>query len=237
MHHAPLALRQLVQFARELIFPPHCAACNRGGIPYCDDCLAQINATPGPRCSRCDAPLDSTSASCAYCRSAPLPELDGLRLLAWHDSPLKEAIHALKYDYFQALATPLGHLLGHHWQTNPTPLDGLIPVPLHPHRIAERGFNQSELLAQAMATHLHLPVETQALHRRRATPPQVGQNRAARLANVAGAFEASPTVDGGAWLLVDDVCTTGATLTACATALRAQGAAHVWSIVLARPRH
>ncbi|MGH2543928.1 MAG: ComF family protein, partial [Ardenticatenaceae bacterium] len=114
-------------------------------------------------------------------------------------------------------------------------VDGLLPIPLHSMRLRERGFNQSALLAEVMAAALLYPVRDDLLWRERATAPQVGLKPEERQRNVQGAFRAVPDAAGGAWLLVDDVCTTGATLEASAHALRAQGARAVWAITLARP--
>jgi ComF family protein len=111
-----------------------------------------------------------------------------------------------------------------------------VPVPLHPSRLAERGYNQSSLLARRVARHLGAPFAPLALARARDTPKQATLDREARLANVAGAFRVrEPTrVYGRAVLLVDDVSTTGATLAACAQALQAAGASAVATAVLAR---
>ncbi len=153
-----------------------------------------------------------------------------------HVEPLRGAIHALKYQDRTALAVPLGHLLAERWlDVTPQQVDGLVPVPLHPQRLRERGYNQATLLASAMAPVLALPIQEGLLRRERPTPPQVGLAQQARLRNVAGAFQATGDVAGGRWLLVDDVCTTGATLQACAQTLHAAGADTVWAITLTRP--
>jgi ComF family protein len=153
-----------------------------------------------------------------------------------HAPPLQGAIHALKYDGVKEVAEPLGRLLAERWQAAPgARVAGIIPVPLHPARQEERGFNQSALLARALAEVLALPVREELLSRSRATVPQVGLPRAERLKNVAGAFRATPEAAGQPWLLVDDVCTSGATLDASASALRAQGARAIWAITVARP--
>ena len=109
-----------------------------------------------------------------------------------------------------------------------------MPVPLHPTRRRERGYNQSELLATAVATRLQRPLNL-SLARIRPTPPQVGQGADARRANVAGAFAwQGEALDGRRVLLIDDVCTTGATLEACAHALRPHAPAAVLGLTLAR---
>jgi ComF family protein len=144
----------------------------------------------------------------------------------------------LKYHGRAGVAGPLGTLLAERWLAAPgCAVDGVLPVPLHPARLRERGFNQSALLAQGLAERLARPLHTDLLWRGRATAPQVGLSPEERLNNVTGAFRAAPGVRGGRWLLVDDVCTTGATLEACAAALRDQGARAVWAITLAHPFH
>jgi ComF family protein len=116
--------------------------------------------------------------------------------------------------------------------------DAILPVPLHPKRQAERGYNQSALLARRLGRVVALPVREDVLRRVRSTPPQVGLDRAKRRENVAGAFACPPdhpALVGKTLLLVDDVCTVGATLAACAEALRAAGAREVWALTVARP--
>jgi ComF family protein len=112
----------------------------------------------------------------------------------------------------------------------------LVPVPLHPHRRAERGYNQAELLARAIATRSTAPLATGLLTRRRDTPRQTGLPAAQRRRNVSGAFVVTrpERVRGRVLVLVDDVCTTGATLRACAEALRQAGASEVRVLTLAR---
>jgi ComF family protein len=112
----------------------------------------------------------------------------------------------------------------------------LVPVPLHPRRLRERGFNQSELLAQALGRRSGLVVAPEALVRRKETPPQTGLTAAARRSNVSGAFTVRrrSRVAGRVVVLVDDVVTTGATARACAAALRAAGTTEVRLVTAAR---
>lgn len=152
-----------------------------------------------------------------------------------HETPLREAIHALKYNAFPAIARPLGEHLAEIWRTRGTQVDGVIPVPLHTERLQQRGYNQSALLAETLCDIVGLPLYDNLIYRTRSTRPQVGLTHAERLQNVADAFAATPDVAGKQWLLVDDVCTTGATLEGCAAALWAKGALQVWAVVLARP--
>ncbi|MDQ7031017.1 MAG: ComF family protein [Ardenticatenia bacterium] len=157
-----------------------------------------------------------------------------MRVVGHHTGALRRAIHALKYEGRTDVARPLGLLLAARWHHTGVPVAGLLPVPLGAARLAERGYNQAALLAHEMGCVLKLPVLTGALHRVRETRPQVGLSQEDRLTNVRGAFQASPELAGKRWLLVDDVCTTGATLSACAQALLDCGATAVYAITLTR---
>ncbi len=149
--------------------------------------------------------------------------------------PVGQAVYALKYHNLRALAPALGGLMASCVQAEGLGGDALVPVPLHPRRLRERGYNQAELLAKRMGRLLGAPVAPRGLARVRYTPAQARtENREARQANVAAAFRARDSFDGQRVLLVDDVCTTGATLEACAAALREAGAQEVWGVTLAR---
>ncbi len=155
--------------------------------------------------------------------------------MAVFEGRIRHAIHTFKYQRVAALAEPLGDALAHFWLQAPQPAYVIVPVPLHPQRQRERGYNQAELLARRIGRAADLPVRPEALRRVRATAVQITLDAAERKANVAGAFQSdAAAVRGAAALLVDDVCTTGATLDACATALKAAGAAAVHGLTLAR---
>lgn len=155
--------------------------------------------------------------------------------MAVFDGRLRHAIHTFKYRRVTALADPLGEALARFWLQSPVPVDVIVPVPLHPGRQRERGFNQAALLAERVARAAGLTMRPEALRRTRATAAQMSLDAADRKTNVAGAFQsADATVRGAAVLVVDDVCTTGATLDACAVALKAAGATEVHGLTLAR---
>jgi len=190
-----------------------------------------------PVCRLCGAP--GVSGLCPACRGAPT-SLEGIVAAAYFSGPLREAIHSLKYGNNRALAAPLSAYLLEAWQrawpaSGPTP-DLIIPVPLHGRRLAERGYNQSALLARGVARARAVPLAERAVVRLRDTPSQTGLDRAARQRNVSGAFTCLADVAGREVVLVDDVCTTGATLEACAAVLKAGGAARVWALTVARTR-
>jgi ComF family protein len=149
--------------------------------------------------------------------------------------PIREGVHLLKYQGVRAAAPELARLLAQYLAAHPMPADLISPVPLHPRRLRARGYNQSTLLARELAKLSGLPLHERMLARTRDTPPQVeAPSREERRANVDGGFEATADAAGRAVVLVDDVATTGSTLSACAAALKAAGAASVWGLVLAR---
>ena len=153
--------------------------------------------------------------------------------------PARAAVHTLKYDGERRLAEPLGALLAARWRRAGVAADLLVPVPVHPGRLRERGFNQAELLAQVAGRRLGIAV-LPALRREQVTEAQHGLGRGARASNVGGAFVADGRLSHhlrGRWVvLVDDVVTTGATLSACAAALTRAGATAVAGLAFARER-
>lgn len=217
----------------DLLFPPRCVVCRRVGEWFCPACRAQIELTVPPICERCGRPLQHQD--CPYCRDNP-PLIDGLRSVAFFEGALRQAIHAFKYQHRPELATPLGAILGDYWMAHPLPVDTIIPVPLHSERERTRGYNQSLLLARELALHTNLRLWYNALQRTRDTPSQIELDARQRRENVRDAFAARPETLGASVLLVDDVCTTGATMEACSLALKRQGALTVWGLSLARGR-
>jgi ComF family protein len=161
--------------------------------------------------------------------------IDGIRSVALFEGTLREAIHRFKYDHVRDLADSLGGFLVAFWQETTLPADVVVPVPLHARRIKERGYNQARLLAERLGEAAGIPVLCEALYRNRHTASQTGLSAQERRRNVNGAFSCSGSgVQGKRVLLVDDVCTTGATLEACSVALREGGAQSVWALTVAR---
>ena len=197
----------------------------------CDLCRRRWRPVTGPGCARCGQPA-ADDLPCRLCAEWP-EALQRARSAVWLDAGAKEAVHALKYSGWWRVTAQLAQAM--------TGLESLtrgiilVPVPLAPKRLATRGYNQAERLASALAARTGLPVGEAALARRRETPTQTALTPEGRRANVAGAF-AGMGVQGRTAVLVDDVLTTGATLGACAEALRAAGAARVEAVTFARAR-
>lgn len=218
----------------DFLFPPRCVGCGSEGSFVCAFCESSLPRLAGPACPMCSRPL-ARNGDCPHCR-AWRPETDGIRSPFAFDGVIRQSIYQFKYGHFKELAAPLGRLLAGYLERESLGVEVLVPVPLHSSRLRERGYNQSALLAVEMGKRSGLPVAGDSLVRLRPTKPQVNTAGAAeRQRNLAGAFGCRDrSLAGKRVLLVDDVCTTGATLSACAIALREAGASLVWGLALAR---
>ena len=233
-------LQHLTQAGLDLLFPAVCCGCSALGHALCPTCAQQVEPVPGPVCSHCGRPLAHARAVCADCSRLPRDPLRLSRAATLHTSPMREAIHSLKYENRPELAPYLARYLvavfaAPPWSGLAHTLDAVVPVPLHDERLVERGYNQSELLADAFCAATKLPCMPGWMARTRATRQQVGLGPDERRANVADAFLAAPPVAGKTLLLIDDVRTTGATLRACAQAALAARARGVYALTLALP--
>jgi ComF family protein len=185
-----------------------------------------------PRCAACDARVPLRTAFCAPCASSIVRLPRGAGAPFEYGGALARAIARCKYEDRPDLARPLGALLAE----VPELADAhvVVPVPMHPRRLAERGYNHAALLARPVAARLGARFAPTALRRTRDGERQARLEKEARRRNVAGAFEGVPAaLRGRRVLLVDDVRTTGATLRACAEAATEAGAAGVATLVLA----
>ena len=219
----------------DLLFPPRCVSCRETGSLLCAKCCDEFELVEPPLCPHCGRPRTSERL-CPLCQRDP-PQIDGVRAAAYFDGTLREAIHCFKYSNLQDLAIPLGRLMGDYWEKRSLPAEIIVPVPLHPDRLRERGYNQATLLARELGKSIGLPVAENSLARVRATRPQIELGAQERKENVCDAFRCSNAeLKEKRILLIDDVCTTGATLEACSIALRRVGARSVWAFTLARAR-
>ncbi len=226
-------LHSIAGYVLDLLLPPRCVGCGRVGSWFCDRCMAAVEPVPEPVCPLCGRPtLDGEM--CAFCRRNP-PHLNGVRSVALFKEPLRSAIHALKYKGRKEVAVPLGRMMADYLSHPRETLDFIVPVPLHPERRKERGYNQAALLAAGISRQTGVPMATEVLVRSRYTKPQVTLNARERMENVKDAFECvDAAVQGKRVILVDDVCTTGATMDAAAQALWKCHPERVWGLTLAR---
>jgi len=223
----------LLEAFLDLLFPPRCVGCGSWGKWLCDSCLKAIPFLKEPFCPFCGKPQPQWG-TCPSCANEP-HALEGIISVAYFEGPIQKAVHLLKYRGRTALAYPLAELMASWLSQNHLKADAIIPVPLHPQRLHERGYNQSALLAENLSKKLGIPLLNGALERIRYTRPQVGLSALERKENVKGAFRADPLkVAGKDLILVDDVCTTGATLEECGFALKQARAGRIWGLTLAR---
>jgi ComF family protein len=233
-------LRLLLAAVKGALGPPTCAACDarvRPQVVFCPACAATIEPPPDPADSvRFDMDLDFDRDFTRDRDSAPDPRLEPTIAFGAFGGALATALRRLKYQDRPDLAAPLGHLARQAARQAGLTADLVVPVPLHPRRLVDRGYNQAALLAAQVAVELDAPLLARGLVRLRNTPQQAHLDRAARLDNVRQAFRARLplAIQGRRVVLVDDVATTGATLTACSEALLAAGAVSVTALVVAR---
>jgi ComF family protein len=227
-------LTKLKGIALDLLFPRWCVGCGREGDFLCSDCLRSLARITPPLCPRCGRPQLS-AVLCPVCVGWEAA-IDGIRAPFKFDGAIRQAIHELKYNNLRAIAPLLGQWLGDYLEANPLPVDVLVPVPLHRQRLRERGYNQSRLLALELSRLSGLPLVEDCLVRELYTTPQARTTSVdERRNNVADAFSCRDRrLKDKQVLLIDDVATSGATLDACARALKESGASSVWGLVLAK---
>jgi ComF family protein len=234
------------------LFPSDCRLCgapliNISRLPVCDACLGAMRPIDGAVCSVCGERLispyafsDGAEIRCGLCQRAEPPYIKATAYGSY-ESGLRELIHLLKYDRVRTAANVLGRMLAEAIaDLHPlfTEKVLLIPVPLYIRKLRQRGFNQSELIAREALklARVQLELATDVLERRRETQSQIGLSRHQRRENMRGAFAVAKAsaVSGREVLVVDDVFTTGTTVSECARVLRRAGASKVYVATVAR---
>jgi competence protein ComFC len=215
------------------LYPPHCAGCGNRGSHWCDSCQEEAEIVNPPICPICGE-MKTHAGICSRCRENP-PCFTSLRSWAIFRGPVRQAIHRLKYKKDVALGELLSRPLIQYLQCQDWEIDLVIPVPLGVARLAERGYNQSDLIAKPIALFFGIEFMPKAIRRRRETRSQVDLSAEERKVNVAGAFHARQEfVSGRNVLIIDDVTTTGSTLDACAFAFKEAGVKEVYGLTVAR---
>jgi len=237
------------------VFPSDCRLCNVpltniSRLPVCESCIRAIQPIDGLVCGLCGERLTSRHcvsladgiARCGNCEREA-PRFAKAVAYGSYEAGLRELIHLLKYEQVRPAANVLGRMLGDVISSltllfeDRSPI--IVPIPLHASKLRQRGFNQSELIARAALKHralCELRVNVSALERCRATESQTGLTRAQRRENIRGAFHVRrpEQIAGRAVVLVDDVFTTGTTVSECARVLYRAGAATIWVATVAR---
>jgi competence protein ComFC len=235
--------QQAYKWLSDLIFPVRCINCGKFGDYVCRGCLGAIAIKKSFECIGCkrNTPFGQTCFLCVKINS-----VDQLLIVAdYKNSLVEKSLKFLKYKFIRDLERPLSVLMRRYlkWLTldkkfnvfESNPL--LVPVPLHPRRLNWRGFNQSELLAKDIADTFQMVMAGDVIERTANTIPQADiKEREERLKNLSGIFRVltKEKIIGREVLLIDDVCTTGATLNECAKVLKDNGAIKVTALVIAR---
>ena len=246
------SLRALACGLLDLIYPPRCLVCERYDAPsLCETCSAAFTPVPDPLCLTCGRPVEpEQTGPCRTCESHRTSTggdwaFDAARSAGIFEGSLRLALHRLKYSGGESLGLPLGAYLANRvagYELFPSEqvgaIDSVLAVPMHPLREHSRGFNQAALLAAPVAEILGVPLlPPKAVQRTRRRPAQVGLSQKARRRNLKDAFVVPHgevgRVNGRSILIIDDVFTTGATVDACAFALRDAGAARILVATLA----
>ena len=233
MANALAAVRGLTRTTLDLLFPRWCLGCGREGTYLCPACREQLAPVTAPFCGVCGRPRHG-AGPCDNCADRELAT-DGIRAPFLFGGLVRRAVHELKYRNLRGLAPVLAGFLDDYVRANGIEGDVLVPVPLHPRRLRQRGYNQSELLARELGKLAGMPVLSGTLVRTRHTAPLARtatvEERRERVRDVfaAGGGQAA----GKSVILVDDVSTSGATLSAAAAALKAAGAARVTGLAVA----
>jgi ComF family protein len=212
--------KQLTSVAIDLLFPPRCAGCGQIDTFWCSKCQDEID----------EMSLEETIE--------PKHPLQGVAATAWHEGKLREAVQALKYENTPTMAKPLGEKLATCLKQQDWIYDIIVPVPLHTKRLMERGYNQAQLLAEQAASNMGIGCEVNGLQRIRETKSQVTISGTERLQNIKDAFVAnSQFVNGRSIVIIDDVYTTGSTMSACGEALLSAGATVVYGLTVTAAGH
>ena len=239
----PAALHSAARRAVDIVLPPRCPGCGTmvadpGAV--CPSCWGGIDFITAPMCACCGLPFayeTGPAAVCGDCARQP-PLFGRARSVMTYTDASRRFVLAFKHADRTDAAPAWGTWLARAGRDLLAEADLIVPVPLHRRRLISRRYNQAALLAQALGRETGLPVAVDALMRTRPTPSQGRMSRSQRARNVAGAFKVRPrqesTVKDARIVLVDDVMTTGATLTACIRALLTAGAANADALTLAR---
>lgn len=240
------SVRDHIAACVDLLYPRTCPVChaslNRPDAAVCGKCLEKITFFCGPLCSRCSRPLAShnpQSDGCGSCRTEQQHVCDRVIALGKYEGMLKECIHAFKFGRKEYLCEWFADAMASALDGRGADLrryDLIVPVPMHPVKKKERGFNQAEALARCLGRRLGLPWRTDILRKAAQGMVQSSLSKKDRLRNVEGVFRIRRRnfSRGKRLILVDDIYTTGATADACAAALKNDGAQEVATVVIAR---
>lgn len=235
-----MKLRRSLFWLLTQLLPPACPLCRQTfpahwQEPFCSDCLTGFQPLPAAHCTCCALPFTAVSNSahlCGRCLDRP-PIFAKVHTVGCFDSSLREAIHQFKFNQRVGLDRPLGIMLNKFLPVDAV-FELIVPVPLHSHRLRQRSYNQSLLLARELARLRSSPIVPDLLIKTENTVSQQELSARDRERNLSKVFQVQGPLRGERVLLVDDVMTTGSTVRACSQALLAAGAREVQVAVVGR---
>ncbi|HTY26275.1 MAG TPA: ComF family protein [Desulfomonilaceae bacterium] len=228
----------------DLLFPRTCTFCDSGPVEtrsyLCDTCSQSIRTVSHPFCIQCGLPIPGLALQsegvCGRCLTAP-PPYHRARFGAYYEGPLRESLIRFKFSAALHVGRTLSQILLEAFQRHFTcsEFDLIVPVPVHRKRLFHRGFNQAVILAAGLSARTALRLDRTSLTKIKDTPPQVGLPKAQRVANLRNSFgvQGSINIREKRILLIDDVATTGTTISEAAKVLMKAGASRVDALVLA----
>lgn len=231
------AMYRMIWSTLDVVFPPVCGGCGQQATPWCKECAEKVNVLSGSLCDVCGLPQE-VAGICASCQ-VDRPHFHALRAWAVFEDPVRNALHRLKYRRDISIGNTLASQMLPFVSRLSWPIDMIVPVPLGKQRLRERGYNQVGMIARPLAMALNVQYAANGLMRRKETRSQVGLSRGERRENVQDAFTAWAGVRGKNVVIMDDVATTGSTLSSGADALCKAGAKDVYALTVARalPHH
>lgn len=230
-------MNKWLESIQEWIHPSSCLLCGAPGADRLDLCAACRRDLPDNRwaCLRCGIPLPpEVDAVCGACLKRP-PEMEATLVLFRYEEPIRLLLHDLKFRNQYAVARLFGELLAATAAERQALPEVVVPVPLHPRRFRERGFNQSTEIARVISRRLHIPLDYRSCRRVRPTLPQTSLPAEQRRRNMRNAFGVDGRFPCSQAAIIDDIVTTGATVNELARTLRRAGAEHVevWAVARA----
>lgn len=240
-----MSYERIKNFILDILFPPHCISCQREGSYLCEDCQSLIEILENLHCPVCGKRLSTinyiTSGVCRKCGNKT--ELNGLyAATSYQNKIVRKLIDQFKgTPLVKELAKPLANLIITHFQLLNQRFAGfvLIPVPLYKSRLKQRGFNQAEEISKELSKSLKLSTISDVLIKIKKTLPGVGLSQEERKENIKGAFlvKNKDMIKNQKILLVDDIYTTGSTMSECARVLKTAGAKEIWGVVVTREEY
>lgn len=222
----------LMSLILDLLFPKLCVGCKKIGTYLCPSCEKKIEFIAIQNCPVCSH-KSVTGETHKFCKNKFT--LDGSTAITRYKYPIRQAVHQIKYRLVKDEIKTFGDLMVSHLPNNFPNFDIIIPIPLHPNKLKDRGFNQAEELAKIISLKLNIPITTKVLLRTKFTQPQFNLKEEERKKNIKGAFvcKSQELIKDKRILLIDDLATTFSTVNEAANVLKRSGPPFIWSLVLA----